>query len=123
MSNFFEVVQTITQLDKAREHAIIERERAQKDVEGMFRNYLAYMFLGIVPLRDMYAEAINEHNNGVRKFLDFQVETFEKCSSLLKGLIVKKSSEEELAAGLKEVDQMLEKLESEAKVFFAKDLK
>lgn len=118
MNKFLEVVQTISTLDKARDEAIKEKEAAQKDLEKLFADYLYCLFNGLAPITDICVQMIERHNNGIRVFLDFQVETFEKSSNMLKDLIIKQSSDEELEKGLDEVDKMLKELNKRAKDFF-----
>ena len=117
MAILFEAVEMIETLDKTRAEAIKEKEAAQKELEKMFATYLYCLFNGIAPIRDVYAQMIKEHNEGIRVFLDFQVETFEKSSSLLKNLIVNKASDEELKQGLDEVERNLAELNEKAKAY------
>ena len=117
MNIFFDVVQTIESLDKARVMAEEDRKLAQKDLEKTFANYLFCVFNGLAPVAMIYAEAIKKHNEGIRVFLDFQVETFEKSCALLKNLVVRKASDEEYTEGLKEVEGYMKELEKRAQEY------
>ncbi len=118
MAVFFDCVEMIESLDKARKEAIKEKEAAQKALEEMFASYIFCCFSGIKPLMDIYARQIKEHNEGIRVFMDFQVETFEKSSNLLKGLIVRKATDKELEEGIAKVEENLRELHMRAKKFF-----
>lgn len=117
LTPLLEVVQTIESLDKAREAAVEDVSLAQKDLEETFAQYLYCVFNGLAPIAQIYAEAIKKHNEGIRVFLDFQVETIEKSSTLLKDLVIRKASDEEYIKGLKEVEGYMQELQKRAQEY------
>lgn len=117
MGAYSDCEETIKSLDEAREEALKEIAAAQEDLEGMFARYMFSFFICNIPMMESYAKAIKEHNEGIRVFLDFQVETFEKSSNLLKRLLKSNASEEKLKEGLAEVDSNLEELNKRAEEF------
>lgn len=117
MGAYSDCEDTLKSLEEARTEALKEIVVAQNDLEEKFSTYMFYFFCGNIPMMELYAKAIKEHNEGIRVFMNFQVETFEKCINLLKKLLKNNASDEELEKGLDEVDSNLRELDERAKEF------
>ena len=123
MTNFFDVVNSISYLDKEREKYVKMRAEIQESLEKLLAFYLICLFHGLTSYIDRYVELIKEGSEVVIPSIDIMIEALEKSSKMLKDLMIKKAPPEELEKGLEEVDKNLKEANNKSKELYDKFLK